>query len=83
MKKPLPLFLACTLLVLTAAGCDKTSAPLPELATSSPRISVPTVPEMPNPTVPKGAQAPTPLPGQANDHSSPAFKGGGATDPQK
>lgn len=35
------------------------------------------------PVVPKGAEAPTPAPGQANDHSSPGFKSGGKTDPSK
>jgi hypothetical protein len=40
---------------------------------------------MPDPKVPKSAAAagPTPAPGQANDHSSPAFKAGGKAEPNK
>ena len=40
-------------------------------------------PPLPDPVVPKGAESPSPLPGQANDHSSPVFKGGGKEDPHK
>jgi len=38
---------------------------------------------MPDPKVPKSAEAAAPTPGQAGDHSSPAFKGGGKVDPHK
>lgn len=83
MKKPFPLIVACTLLVLTATGCDKTQMPQPEIKVNSPSISVPTVPDMPDPKVPKKAEALSPQPGQANDHSSPTFKDGGVVDPKK
>lgn len=83
MKNPLPALAACTVLILFAAGCGKTEAPQPQAATSSPRVPDPLVPKMPDPKVPKGAEAASPLPGQANDDSSPAFKGGGAADPHK
>lgn len=83
MKKPLPFFVAYTVLVLAVAGCNKTEVPQPQLSVSSPRVPDPIVPKMPDPTVPKGSEAPSPLPGQANDHSSPSFKGGGAADPHQ
>ncbi len=83
MKNPLSLLLACTLFIFTATGCNKTEAPQPEISTTAPSVSAPIVPDMPDPVVPKGAEAPSPRPGQANDHSSPAFKGGGAADPHK
>jgi hypothetical protein len=37
---------------------------------------------MPAPDVPKGDATSGPKPGQANDHSSPAFKGGGKEVPK-
>ncbi len=83
MKNPLSIFFACTVLVLSVAGCNKTGVPQPELTVSSPKVPDPIVPKMPDPIVPKGAEAPSPLPGQANDHSSPQFKGGGAADPHE
>ena len=45
----------------------------------------PTLPSapLPAPVVPKGAEAASPLPGQAGDTSSPAFKDGGKADPHK
>jgi hypothetical protein len=52
----------------------------------SPEVPAPT---MPPPTVTKGGEtpspspSPTPTPGQANDHSSPAFKAGGNSDTHK
>lgn len=80
----------CAVAVLFAAGCNKADAPpQPNLSkntstapgsASSPAV---TVPDMPDPNVPKAAQAATPKPGQAGDHSSPAFKTGGKNDPSK
>ena len=37
----------------------------------------PAPPPMPAPNAPKSDVSPEPKPGQANDHSSPAFKAGG------
>ena len=80
----------CTGAALFAFGCGKTeSPPLPKI--TPPTLSVqgglstPTLPTapLPEPKVPKGAEAPSPMPGQAGDHSTPAFKAGGKTDPHK
>jgi hypothetical protein len=75
--------------ILLAAGCGKSeplSSPQPPAQAASgqaaPSASVP-VPPLPDPVVPKGAEAPTPKPGQAGDHSSPAFKDGGKPNPAK
>ena len=73
---------------LALAGCDnprQNAAPAqvsatPALPGSGP-VPTQTVPALPDPVVPKGAKIPSPAPGQANDHSSPAFKGGGKPDP--
>ena len=83
MKSSLPALAVCTALFLVVAGCGKTEAPVPAPVTNLPRAPDPIGPVLPDPSVPKGAQAPSPLPGQANDHSSPAFKSGGASDPHK
>ena len=73
---------------LALAGCDnprQNAAPAEVGATparpGSGPVSTQTVRALPEPVVPKGAQIPSPAPGQANDHSSPAFKGGGKPDP--
>lgn len=91
MKNYLPLVVAA---VLLAGGCGKKEearpvAPQPSLVTpgdSLPPFAPP--PSLPVPNVPKGAEAPMPHlelphPGQAGDHSSPAFKGGGESDKKK
>ena len=90
MKRSIPVLAVCVGTALFAAGCTKTSEPPPpgvpkqappaQGTSSAPAV---VVPPMPDANVPKGAEAPAPKPGQANDHSSPAFKGGGKTDPQK
>ena len=90
MTRPRLALALCAVAVLFAAGCNKADDPpqpnLSEKASpapgSSPSPAV-TVPDMPDPNVPKAAQAPTPTPGQAGDQSSPAFKGGGKNDPSK
>jgi hypothetical protein len=75
--------------ILLAAGCGKSeppSSPQPPAQAPAERSTVSTgvpVPPLPDPVVPKGAEAPTPQPGQAGDHSSPAFKGGGKPNPAK
>ncbi len=83
MKHVCSWIVAATVPILLATGCSKTEVPKPQAMTTAPRAPDPIVPKMPDPNVPKGADAPSPLPGQANDHSSPAFKGGGASDPHK
>lgn len=90
MKRPIPILAICIGTFLFAVGCSKTAdPPLPKLAPPVPSVqgtlSTPTLPSapLPAPVVPKGAEAPTPVPGQAGDHSSPAFKAGGKTDPSK
>lgn len=75
---------ACACAFLSATGCGKSSSPPPSSAppqaqaTQEPQSppSTPTAP-MPPPDVPKDDASSGPKPGQANDHSSPAFKGGG------
>jgi len=76
MKSSLYLTAACFAAALVPAGCNKVNPPPP--------VTAPVVvPPMPAPVVPKSAEAPSPLPGQANDHSSPAFKVGGKPNPPK
>lgn len=88
MKYPIPLLALCAGATLFATGCGKTSdPPLPKLsppvAPTQGSMSTPTLPSapLPDPIVPKAAEAPSPAPGQAGDHSSPAFKAGGKVDP--
>ena len=73
-----------------AAGCNKSEAPpqpnLSQKASPAPGSSASpavTPPVLPDPNVPKGAEAAAPVAGQAGDQSSPAFKAGGKTDPHK
>jgi len=88
MDNYIPLVIAA---VLLAGGCGKKEdarpvAPQPSLM--KPGDSLPAVaptPPLPDPDVPKVAEAPLPPkelphPGQAGDHSSPAFTGGGQSD---
>ena len=76
-------FLVIGAVLATVAACGNKSEPKnaasapPQAAQSTP---VPTPPAQPN-AVDDGVQRPTP--GQAGDHSSPAFKGGGKPDPKK
>lgn len=90
MKRLIPIVAISVGSALFAAGCGKTGEPAPpgvpkqvppaQGTSSAPAV---TVPPMPDPTVPKGAEAATPKAGQAGDHSSPGFKSGGKTDPNK
>lgn len=83
MKNYIPLVVAA---VLLAGGCGKeekapSAAPQPSLM--KPGDSLPPVaptPPLPAPDVPKVPGAPMPQVGQAGDHSSSAFKGGGVPD---
>ena len=90
MRRLMPILGICAGSVLFAAGCTKTdNPPLPREAQQAPSAqgtasapSLPT-PPLPDPVVPKGAEAPSPKPGQAGDHSSPTFKDGGKANPPK
>jgi len=90
MKRAIPILAICAGTVLFAAGCSKTeNPPLPKEAAQAPSTQgapstpAPPTPQLPDPVVTKGAEAPKPTPGQAGDHSSPAFKAGGKTDTTK
>jgi hypothetical protein len=64
----------------TNTASQATTAPQAQPPQETP--STPTAP-MPPPNVPAGGDASaTPKPGQANDHSSPAFKAGGKEAPK-
>ena len=85
MKSYIPFAVAAALLV---SGCVKKddsrpAASQPPVVKSEDSKPVVPAPPLPAPNVPKGAETPSPQPGQAGDHSSPAFKGGGAPDPYK
>jgi len=90
MQRLIALFGICAGTILFATGCGKTDNPsppkeaqqAPSAQGSTPAPSLPT-PPLPDPVVPKGAGAPSPTPGQAGDHSSPAFKEGGKANPPK
>ncbi len=84
------MFALCAAAALLATGCGKTDSPPQSNAVApvasgpaSPAAPVVLAPDMPDPKVPKGAEAAAPTPGQAGDHSSPAFKAGGKVDPYK
>lgn len=90
MKRPIAVLAFGAATALFAVGCGKTAdPPLPKVAPAAPSVqgtmSSPTLPSapLPDPVVPKGAEAPSPAPGQAGDTSSPAFKDGGKKDPHK
>jgi len=70
-------------LTLVVIGCEKKVDPLkpPQPITGQVMPTV-EVPRLPDPVVPKGDESASPKPGQANDHSSPAFKDGGASTPK-
>jgi len=91
MKRAIPILTICAAsTVLFAVGCSKTdNPPPPEAAKQAPptqgTLAAPQAPppRLPDPIVPKGAEAPSPKPGQAGDTSSEAFKGGGSADPHR
>lgn len=75
--------------VLAIMGCEKkddartsVTAP-PPVAQERPKTTVEATPPPPPPNAPDKAGTPLPKPGQAGDHSSPAFKAGGPPDPEK
>lgn len=83
MKGLTSVFAVCASALAFTAACDKTdtrsepAAPPQAQSVQEPQSppSTPTAP-MPPPDVPKGDASSGPKPGQANDHSSPAFKKG-------
>jgi len=88
MNNYIPLVVAA---VLLAGGCgqkEEARPVAPQTSLMKPGDSLPAVaptPPLPDPDVPKVAEAPLPHkelphPGQAGDHSSPAFTGGGQSD---
>jgi len=84
MKSRIPGLAIFAFAVLLAAGCSKTDSPAPKTAAPPAKdIVVSPAETIPDPVTRKDAGAPAPKPGQAGDHSSPAFKGGGAPDPGK
>jgi hypothetical protein len=89
MKRHTYALALCAGAIVAIAGCNKAEPPV--APTAAPQVqstpgpqetpSTPTAP-MPPPDVPKGDETSGPKPGQANDHSSPAFKGGGKEVPK-
>jgi hypothetical protein len=80
---PTSVLIACA--VLLAAGCGKKDEPAPA-ASSAPaesRTAAAPPPPLPEGDKSKGGEVQQPQPGQANDHSNPAFKAGGAPDKNK
>ena len=76
--------------VLLISGCGNKdgapkSAPAAVKAEGTTQSPVPPSPPppLPPPNVSKDAEVQSPTPGQANDHSNPSFKGGGAPDKNK
>jgi hypothetical protein len=98
MKQLTSILAACVGALVFTAGCNRTDAPpaptaAPPTNTAPPVTAAPSAPPvqeapstptapMPPPDVPKGDASAGPKPGQANDHSSPAFKGGGKEVPK-
>jgi len=91
MKRAIPILtIGAASTVLFAVGCSKTGNPTPPEAAQQASPTQGTfvapqapAPRLPDPIVPKGAEAPSPKPGQAGDTSSEEFKGGGSADPHK
>jgi hypothetical protein len=86
MKRYIPLAIVAAFVI---AGCGKKEEERlvppkpPESKPADVKQSTVPTPPLPAPNVPKGTAAELPKPGQANDHSSPAFKGGGVPDKSK
>lgn len=85
MKHTIPILAISSGIVFFATGCSKPdNPPSPKVVEQAPSVAGSlAAPPLPDPIVPKGAEAASPKPGQAGDHSSEAFKGGGKTDPHK
>ena len=89
MKRHTIILAVCAGAIVFAAGCKKAETPVaPTAAPQAQSEPAPQAPPstatspMPPPDVPKGDETSGPKPGQANDHSSPAFKGGGKEVPK-
>jgi hypothetical protein len=98
MKRLTSVFAACAGALIFTAGCNRTDTPpvptaapptntAPQVTTAPPAPPVQETPStptalLPPPNVPKGDASAGPKPGQAGDHSSPAFKGGGKEVPK-
>lgn len=85
MNSYLPLIVAIALFVGGCGGKDEpqpVTSPTPAIKPQDSTASVPPAP-LPRADTAKGAEVQSPQPGQANDHSSPAFKGGGMPDKKK
>lgn len=88
MKRYVYIAVTCAGALTFAAGCSRTEKPpeTPAAPQAQPAQDAPsstaTPPPMPPPDVPKGDASSGPKPGQANDHSSPAFKSGGQPTPK-
>lgn len=83
MKRYVYIAATCAGALTFVGGCSRTetppqttTAPQAQPAQDAPSTTA-TPPPMPPPDVPKGEVSSGPKPGQANDHSSPAFKSGG------
>ena len=73
--------LAIFTICLAVSSCGRTDAPQSAaVQQQGHNTPVTPLPERPAPDVAKGAVAEYPKPGQTNNHSSPAFKGGTASD---
>lgn len=76
-------------LVLVAGGCGRKDDPQPAASSppavqaDAPRTAAVSPPPLPAGDQAKGGEVQAPPPGQANDHSNPAFKGGGTPDKNK
>lgn len=94
MKRLFSFAATCSCALGLAAGCSRTEVPPPK--TEPPSATTAAPPAQPPQNVP--ANTPTPMPppdparsdastgpkpGQANDHSSPAFKSGGKEETRK
>lgn len=79
-RAPLILIIVC----LLAASCGKKEEvggdARPQPAASASSAPAAPLPDRPAPDVTKSAQTEYPKPGQTNNHSSPDFKGGTASD---
>jgi predicted small lipoprotein YifL len=86
MKSRLTLTLVAAALALVACGKKdepRTAPPAPPVTKQDVQKSVEPTPPLPPPATTPEKDVELPKPGQANDHSSPAFKAGGTPDPKK
>lgn len=80
METYIPLVIAVALFVSGCGRNDDTRSNVPQPSPAQrqdPVTSASAVPDRPAPDSAKGGTTEYPKPGQANNHSSPEFKGGG------